>query len=61
MTISVRIMNEDPRETAVIVVSQETLDGKSLDGMIDRELVSGASVTMYVHSGNSLRVREVSQ
>ena len=61
MTIAVRIMNEDPRESAVVVVSLETSEGKAMDGTPDYELTCGMSKTLYVHSGCSIRVRELRQ
>lgn len=60
MTIAIRVTNEDTRETAVVKV--ECIDPTS--GAVNvygktAELKGKESETFYVHSGESLRVREI--
>lgn len=62
MTIAVTVKNEDSRETAVIGVQARyvSTDGFQTDGP-ETELKGGAEVTVYVHSGRELLIREISQ
>lgn len=62
MTIAIKITNEDSREKAVVEVKTASPVTKSLFPKLDnlpRSLRGGESVTMYVHSGQSLVVEEL--
>ena len=66
MTIRVLILNDDIRESAVIIVEPQNLDGTPVSGMIAGELKggpdgTGESVQMYVHSGQQLVIKEFRQ
>jgi hypothetical protein len=65
MTIKVTVKNEDTRDTAVIGVRQmnssnEPFRSDTQNGPT-KELKAGESAEVWVHSGQYLIVREVSQ
>ena len=64
MTIRVKITNEDIRENAVIEVqvlpTYRTAEGETCV-QLPKTLKGGDSCVEWLHSGNSISVREVSQ
>ena len=61
MTIRVKVSNEDSRETAVIAVQLTDADGKPITTTELKGGAPGESLENYVHSGQSLLVKEVRQ
>lgn len=59
MTIQVKVTNTDTRETAVIAVSQENLDGTNPCPV--GQIKGGESIDTYVCHDRRLVVNEVSQ
>lgn len=56
MTIAIKITNDDSRETAIVEVGRVNQDATNTPVA---QLKGGESVTDYVHSGQSLTVKEI--
>ena len=61
MTIKVTVKNDDPRETAVISVAECAVHGGMNPKIRSVDLKGGESTEVWVHSGQRIDIREVSQ
>ena len=61
MTIRVSIKNEDSRETAVVGVQQQGLDGSIAGQPPEKALKGGESAELFVHDSQRVMVREIGQ
>lgn len=62
MTIKLTISNDDTRETAVVQIrTYNQPSGEPANTSYDKTLAGGQSAEVWVHSGLSVEVTEVSQ
>lgn len=59
MTISVKVLNNDSRSSAVISVETQDTEGNPVPGVPAKELPGWTSAEFTVHSGQQLQVKEV--
>lgn len=62
MTIKLTISNDDTRETAVVQIrTYNQPSGEPANTLYDQNLAGGQSAEVWVHSGMSVEVTEISQ
>lgn len=59
MTIEIEVKNKDSRKNAIVCVDVVASDAVELTPERSTELKGGESITEFVHSGQSLVVKEI--